>query len=261
MRPISSHHERGVPDDDNDSSDSSSSSSSIEERPRMDRFGRVIVKHSNHSIATVTKKKLQQEQGRLGLNIMQDTGKEPRKCVKKMLLVDSRDRDIAAYPSANRFDVFLGDRMKQLKSVELVSIMVPLAPPPFADRYVVLAEDHCEDALMFADRVPFGYSTTLPGAAHKTGCSFPRGSLAMIQLVPNAFASTVVVWNSSNISRGWKSKLRGDATNMDRLSFSLWCWDVSAVPQRYPLTADGLPPILPLPANNYTMTLRMHYHD
>lgn len=193
------------------------------------------------------------------LDLRQDTGKEHRKCIKRELMIDSRDRDVVSYPSANRFDAFLGEKLKGVKSIELVSIIISV-PMGFTDRYVVLVEDHCEDALMFADRVPFGYNTTLPGNVYKTGCSFPKGSLAMIQMIPNCFAASAVAWNSSNIGRGYKAKFRTDYTNVDRLSFSLWSWSITQVPTRFPLPNELPPPVVPDAANNVVMTLRMHYH-
>lgn len=193
------------------------------------------------------------------MNLSQDTGKEHRRCIKKHLIIDSRDRDIAAYPSANRFDSFLGDRLKGAKSLELISIIVPI-PPGFVDRYVVLAEDHCDDGMLFADRVPFGFNTTTPGVFYKTGCSFPKGSMAMIQMAANSFGGTAVTWSSNNVGSGWKTKFRDDMNNIDRLSFSLWTWNNTAVPLRYPLPNELPPPVVPDVNNNVMMTFRIHYH-
>ncbi|MDD5754100.1 MAG: hypothetical protein PHN45_05035 [Methylococcales bacterium] len=153
----------------------------------------------------------------------------------------------------------MGEKLKSVKSIELISILIPLAPG-FADRYVVLTESHCEDALMFADRVPFGFDTTIPTNYYKTGCSFPKGSMAIIPMVPNAFANTAVMWNSNNIERGFKCKIREDMTNMDRLSFSLWNWSNASIPIPYPLVDELPPPVVPDVVNNVVMVLRMHYH-
>ena len=188
-----------------------------------------------------------------GIYPRQDSGREERKCIKRTLLIDSRDRDVPTYPSANRFDSFLGENLKRLASVELTSIIVPIVMG-FADRYVVIVESHCEDAAIFADRVGFGQNTAT--AVHKTGCSFPKGVVAVIPMVPNAFSDTAVYWKANNVEKGWKSKLRGDATNIDRLSFSVWTWDASTMAVLYALPTEVVPAV----ANNIVMTFRMHYH-
>lgn len=183
-----------------------------------------------------------------------------RTCRHRELMIDSRDRDVTVYPSANQFDAFLGDRMKGLKSMELLTAIIPI-PAGFTDRYVVLALDNCEEAMMFADRVPFGMATTAPAVVHRTGCSFPPGSMAMIPLVGPTVVGTTVTWTNDNVGQGgYKVKFKGDMTNKDRLVFSLWCWDYSTIPVRYPLPNDALPPIVPNIANNVTFVFRMHYH-
>jgi len=188
-----------------------------------------------------------------GIYRRQDSGHEQRKCIKRELVIDSRDRDLVAYPSANRFDSFLGENLKNLKSVELTSILVPIVAG-FTDRYIVLVESHCEDAAIFADRVGFGQNTAT--ATYKTGCTFPRGVVANVMMVPNAFTNTAVYWQANNIGKGWKCKLRGDATNIDRLSFSLWSWDSSGISVPYGLPTEVAPAV----GNNIVMTFRMHYH-
>lgn len=174
------------------------------------------------------------------------------------LLIDSRDRDIATYSSARQFDMFLGERLRGLKSIELINIVIPVVAG-FTERYVVLTESHCDDSMMFADRVPFGNSTMTPATPYTTGCAFPRGSLAMIQMVPNAFAGAAVQWQSNNVDKSWKCRFLVDLANTDRLSFSVWMRAGTNTVQLYNLPDELPPPVVPALANNYVMVLRLKY--
>jgi hypothetical protein len=183
----------------------------------------------------------------LGLGSRQDTGKEHRgdRKLKRSLVVDSRDRDLDAYPSANRFDVFLGEQVRGATSIELVSAVIPLVDG-FDQRYVVLAEEHCEMGLMATNRVPFGVDTTTAATAssRRAGCAFPTGSMAAVPTLPrvvDAGGSHVAVWETSGAkATRWKVRFRSDVTRIERLSFSVWCWDASGSAAPYPLPDETL---------------------
>lgn len=178
----------------------------------------------------------------------------------RFLLVDSRDRDITTYPSANRFEVFLSNKTNGLVGIELVQAIIPVAPG-FNDRYVVLAEDHCEDVMMFADRVPFGQVTTIPTTQYPTGCSFPKGSICVIPMVVNSFGGTAVTWTNNNENNSIVSKFRGGTRNVDRLTVSLWGWGSNSTPTRYPLQQEAPPPAIPDNVNNVLLVFKLHFGD
>ena len=202
----------------------------------------------------------------LGLGSRQDTGREHRgKSLRRNLVVDSRDRDLDAYPSANRFDVFLGEQVRGAVSIELVAATVPLVDG-FAQRYVVLAEDHCEMGLMATNRVPFGIDTTTAASASSrtAGCAFPSGSMAAIPALPRVAAvdgSYAAVWTSSGGkgSARWKAKFRKDVTRIERLSFSIWCWDASGSPVAYPLPSETA--LTRSPANNVLLEFVVRFRE
>jgi len=176
-----------------------------------------------------------------------------RKKRSSMLLVDSRDRNVATYPSANRFDVFMGIKMKGLISVELVQAIIPLLPG-FTERYVVICEDVClEDAIMFADRVPFGVTT------NKGGCTFPRGCIGCIPLIPAYTGANYALWESSNVSKYTKSKMKAALSNVERFSFSLWCWNIVGTAMRYPLPNEPPPPGIPDVSMNIQFVCKLNY--
>lgn len=210
----------------------------------------------------------------LGLGSRQDTGREhhpdetPRnrekKTLRRCLVVDSRDRDLDAYPSANRFDVFLGEQVRGATSIELVSAVIPLVDG-FDQRYVVLAEDHCEMGLMATNRVPFGVDTTVAASAasRRAGCAFPSGSIAAVPTLPrvaDAGGSYAAVWETSGAKASrWKARLRKDVTRIERLSFSIWCWDASGAAVAYPLPDETL--VTMSTANNVLLEFVVRFEE
>jgi hypothetical protein len=236
------------------SSSFSSSSSSSDGCYKNYRNG----KQQKYEKVSTEEKKNMHSKNNSKMNLRNDGFKIHRRNVYKPLLIDSRDRIISTYPSANNFDIFLGDTLKNVKSMELISALIPI-PNGFADRYVVIAEEHCSDSMLIANRIPFGYDNTVPGN-YRTGCSFPNGSFAMIQLVPNAFTNTAVSWTNVNIGKSWTCKFDTSLVKLDRLSFSLWSWNVTGISSLYPLLAELPPPVVPNVNNNVIFVFRMKYN-
>jgi len=166
-------------------------------------------------------------------------------------LIDSRDRDVSVYPSANNFQRQFTNKMKLVLNVELASAQIPLLPA-CTERYVIITEDHCSDALETHSSIMFG-TTSGP-----TGCEYPRGVIAMIPLhkqwsgLPGS--DNYVWWQNGKLAEPWPTNnLQGANSAIDRLYIRIWIWDPSHSAILYPLPAELPPPAIPNIVNNVTL--------
>jgi hypothetical protein len=171
------------------------------------------------------------------------------------VMIDSRDRDVAAFPSANHFSVMLLNKPRLILRVEIASAEIPLLNGCDA-RYVVITETHCTDVLVSPAGLMFGTNTGV------TGCTFPSGVLAVIplkrQFAAPANPANYVWWQNGKLLDNWTtSNLQGVNTSFDRLNFDVWIWNSSHTAVPYPLPTEAVPPVVPAADNNIFLVVVM----
>lgn len=176
-----------------------------------------------------------------------------RTMLLRRVLIDSRDRDRAVWPSANDFRVSLTIPLRAIRSVTLTDAWVPIVG---THRYVVVVLRTLKDRTLILPRESGGY---------------PAGTLAAIPLIPAVAGGTDAYYRSQTSqvmggsSVGWRITIPQGAPQLDNLHIQLFTWGwngVTNVPTTiaYPLPADQPPGVQPNLNSNVVIQLEIE-HD
>lgn len=170
-------------------------------------------------------------------------------------LIDSRKRDLIAYPSANDFEMLMVNRLKLVYRVELLSAIVPLLSGE-TERYLVLAEGHCISSYDLPNKI---IGETVPPFA---GSGLVKGVLAIIPLkkqYQTGGTTNYIIWDKESKQSGWSCATDQQCESaFDRLHFSLYMWDSNMDLIPYPLPDETTTPSV---NNNVVYTIKFLYEE
>jgi len=165
------------------------------------------------------------------------------------VLIDSRDRMVATYPSANDFVMRLNTSFRAVRSIEMLDMWCPIIADTTTTSYTYVIPTLCE--------TPDNSMAML-----QDGTSYPGGTLATVYLVPCATGYAYSCYFES--PNRWKLVFPNALSRLTSLHLQLWTWAGDSAgtgwggstfpPILYPLANESTAS-RPAKTNNYVMTL------
>jgi hypothetical protein len=170
----------------------------------------------------------------------------------KRLFVDSRNRDRAAYPSANAFRALLSVPLKNIRSLSLTDAKIPIIA---GHMYVVVVVRNVRDKTLINSRESAG---------------MPTGALAVIPLRPAFPGATYAYYRSQpaqgqgGSGTGWKLVMPHGMPQLVDVHMQIygWGWNgVTGQPETipYPIAADPALPATPIDDRNVYFQIEIEH--
>lgn len=155
-----------------------------------------------------------------------------RKVTKARIWVDSRDRDVTAYPCANSFRLNLTTPLRAVTSITLTDFRVPIVTGYY---YVALVLKNAKDNTL---------------VQIKEDGSWPMGTLGMIPLIPAEGAGGTYTYyrytNTEHNPGGWTLEFPQALGQLSDLQFEVLAWGggtgwggATTVSKLYPITSEA----------------------
>jgi hypothetical protein len=185
--------------------------------------------------------------------------KDVKHTSKLVLYIDSRDRDVTAYPSANDFVFKIAKPVRAVKSIILTSMFCPIVADTTATSFV--------NVVPVITQLP---ENTIVQCKESIG--FPTGVLGVLPLVPLVAGSNYTSYSSVGSKKGhggsWKIDFPIAMSQLYELHIQLLTWGGNVAgngwggsiypPILYPL-ADESTSSRPAKGNNYYMTIEIEH--